>query len=215
MKVITTMLLLMILLTSYSLSAQTQIGVTAGVTFANVKAKIEDISLSPKSKTGFTAGLFADVPLSSNFSFQPALNFVQKGYEDEDDTYSDKLSYSYMEIPLNFVYSTKNNEGFFIGAGPSMAFGLSGKEKYVDKLDPSNSEDTKIKFGSGEEEIKRFELAANVLSGYKFANGFLFAVNYNLGLNNIQNGDANEIGTIKNRYFAVKLGYILSGNKSK
>ncbi len=69
MKVITTMLLLMILLTSYSLSAQTQIGVTAGVTFANVKAKIEDISLSPKSKTGFTAGLFADVPLSSNFSF--------------------------------------------------------------------------------------------------------------------------------------------------
>ena len=73
----------------------------------------------------------------------------------------------------------------------------------------------KIKFGSGDEEIKRFEFGANVLSGYKFANGFVFSANYNLGLNNIQNGNADDVGTIKNRYFAIKIGYLLSGNKRK
>ena len=212
MKTTTTLLVLMILLTSHSLTAQTKIGLTGGVTFANVTAKLQGISISPKMKTGFTAGLFTDFPLSANFSFQPALNFVQKGYSSKDETMTDKVSYSYAEVPLNFVY---NNKGFFIGAGPSMAFGLSGKEKFVDKEDPSQSGDTKLKFGSGDEEAKRFEFGANVLTGYKFVGGFMVSANYNLGLNNIQNGNSNEVGTIKNRYFAIKIGYIFSGAKKK
>lgn len=43
----------------------------------------------------------------------------------------------------------------------------------------------------------------------------MFSINYNLGLSNIQNGDASEDGTVKNRYFAIKIGYVLSGNKRK
>jgi len=202
----------MILLTSYSLTAQTKIGLTGGATFANVTAKLQGLSVSPKMRTGFTAGLFADCTLSSNFSFQPALNFVQKGYKSNDETMTDKVSYSYLEIPLNFVY---NNKGFFIGAGPSISSGLSGKEKFVDKEDPSGSGDTKIKFGSGDDEVKRFELGANVLAGYKFAGGFMVSANYNLGLNNIQNGNTSDVGTIKNKYFAVKIGYIFGGTKKK
>ena len=210
MKSTTTLLVLMILLTSHSLFGQTKIGLTGGVAFANVTAKLQGISISPKLKAGFTAGLFADFALSSNFSFQPAFNFVQKGYNEKDETSTDKVSYSYVEVPLNFIY---NSKGFFIGAGPSMAFGLSGKEKYVDKIDPTYSKNTKIKFGSGDEQIKRFELGANVLTGYKFSNGFMFSVNYNLGLSNIQNGNTSEVGTIKNRYFAIKIGFLVSGNK--
>jgi len=205
MKTTTTLLVLMILLTSHSLTAQTKIGLTGGATFANVTAKLQGISVSPKMRTGFTAGLFIDCPLSSGFSFQPALNFVQKGYKMNDETITDKVSYGYLEVPLNFVYDSK---GFFIGAGPSISSGLSGKEKF-------GSEDTKIKFGSGDDEIKRFEFGANVLTGYKFKGGFMVSANYNLGLNNIQNGNSTEVGTIKNRYFAVKIGYIFSGTKKK
>lgn len=131
MKSTTTLLVLMILLTSHSLSAQTKVGLTAGGSFSTITAKIEGVSISPKTRPGFTGGLFADFPLSSNFSFQPAFNFVQKGANEKDETFTDKVGYNYVEVPLNFVY---NNEGFFIGAGPSMAFGLSGKEKYVDKM---------------------------------------------------------------------------------
>ncbi len=212
MKSITILLVLMILLTAHSLTAQTKIGLTGGATFGNVTAKLQGISVSPKMRMGFTAGLFIDCPLSSGFSFQPALNFVQKGYKINDETMTDKVSYGYLEVPLNFVY---DNKGFFIGAGPSMSSGLSGKEKFVDKQNPSGSGETKIKFGSGNDEIKRFEFGANVLTGYKFKEGFMVSANYNLGLNNIQNGNSTEVGTIKNRYFAVKIGYIFSGTKKK
>ncbi|MEP7141506.1 MAG: porin family protein [Ferruginibacter sp.] len=164
----------------------------------------------PKTKTGFTGGLFVDIPINSNFSLQPALNFVQKGFSTKDETSTDKVKYSYAEIPLNFIY---NSQGFFIGAGPSMAFGIAGREKITDKSDPSNSSDDKIEFGSGDDQIKRFEFGANILTGYKFANGFIFSVNYNLGLNNIQIGNADDAGTIKNRYFAFKVGYVFGGNK--
>jgi outer membrane immunogenic protein len=129
MKSITTLMTLMILLTAFSLSAQTTIGFTAGASFANVTVKSGFISASPKSKTGITAGIIINAPLGSNFSFQPAVNFLQKGYKVKDETGTETVNFYYLEVPLNFVYSTKKNEGFFIGAGPSISYGISGKVK--------------------------------------------------------------------------------------
>ena len=207
----------MILLTSHFLTAQTTVGLTGCLSFANVTAKASGISVSAKMKPGFTGGLFINCPLSTNFSFQPALNFVQKGSKSSDETYEDKLTYNYLELPLNFVYNTS---GFFIGAGPSIASGLSGKEKYEDKQDPSYSGNTKVEFGSDDDQVKRFEFGANFLTGYKTAGGFLVSANYNLGLTNILNGTSDgsglfDGGTIKNKYFAIKIGYVFNGRKSK
>ena len=207
MKSITTLLMLMILLTSHSLSAQTKIGLTAGASFANLKAKAESISITSDLKPGITAGLFIDVPLSSNFSFQPALNFVQKGGSFKDDFETGKTTLNYLEVPLNFIYNTGTAEGFFIGAGPAMAYGFSGKEK-------SGSEATKIKFGSGDEELKAFEFSANAIAGYRFAKGFMISANYNLGLTSLANADS-EDGTLKNSYFAIKIGCLFNQSKSK
>ena len=134
----------------------------------------------------------------------------------KDESSSDKLILDYLEVPLNFVY---HNSGFFIGAGPSVAYGLSGKEKYTDKEDPSYSGDTKIKFGSDEEELKAFEFGVNALAGYRTTGGLMFSACYNLGLTDIQNTSNDnsffEVGKVKNKYFAVKIGYILSGKKRK
>lgn len=115
-------------------------------------------------------------------------------------------------MPLNFVYNTKSSGGFFIGAGPSIAYGISGMDKYTDKTDPSNSGNSKIKFGSGDDEIKPLDFGLNALAGYKFPGGFLISGNYNLGLSNLQNGGS-DAGTIKNNYFAIKLGYVFSSGK--
>jgi hypothetical protein len=216
MKSITIPMMSMILLTSYSLPAQTKIGFTAGASFANVTVKSEGISASPKLRAGITAGLLADCPLSTNFSFQPALNFVQKGYMVKDETGSEKVNFNYLEVPLNFVYSTNRNGGFFIGAGPSIAYGVSGKDKL--NVNGMPDENNKIKFGSGEDKVKAFDPGANVLAGYKFAGGFMVSGNYTLGLSNIANGSNNNpdgTGTIKNRYFSVKIGYMFGGNKHK
>lgn len=216
MKSITIPMVLMILLASYSLSAQTKIGFTAGASFANVTVKSEGISASPKSRTGITGGLFVECPLSANFSFQPALNFVQKGYKVKDETGTETVNFNYLELPLNFVYNTKKNEGFFIGAGPSIAYGISGKDK-LDFTDPGMpDQDLKIKYGSGMDRIKEFDFGVNAVAGYKFKGGFMISGNYTLGLNKINNDDGSgNDGTIKNRYFAIKIGYVFGGTKHK
>jgi hypothetical protein len=208
MKTISTTLVLMILLTTVTVSAQkTSVGFTAGATFSKVKAKADNISLSSDFKPGFTAGIIIDVPLSTNLSFQPALNYTQKGGTFKEEGETDKMTLNYLEIPLNFIYSTGANQGFFVGAGPALSYGLSGKEKFSD---PSIVEPTKIKFGSDDEELKPFEFSANIISGYRFAKGFMLSANYNLGLTSLANADSDE-GTLKNSYFAIKVGCLLNG----
>lgn len=213
----TFLMLLLILITAFSLSAQTTIGFTAGVSFANVTAKSQGISASLKLKTGFTAGIILNAPLSANFSFQPALNFVQKGYKIKDDAGTETVNLNYLEVPLNFVYSTKKNEGFFIGAGPSLAYGISGKDKvkYAGNGMPDDNE--KVKFGSGADEVKEFDFGINAIAGYRLASGFMVSANYNLGLSKINNDDGSgeEDGTIKNKYFSIKIGYTFGKKRNK
>ena len=216
MKSVKARMMLMILLASYAASAQTKIGLTAGATFANVMVKSEGISGSPKEKTGFTAGLMVNAPLSSNFCFQPALNFVQKGYIVKDQTGTEKAMINYLEVPLNFIYTVNKEAGFFIGAGPSFSYGISGTDKFTFSGNGMPPTSDKINFGKGAEEVKPFDMGANILAGYLFRGGFLISGNYNFGLSKINNDDGSGgDGTIKNRYFAIKLGYMFGGDKRK
>ncbi|KAA9039577.1 PorT family protein [Ginsengibacter hankyongi] len=218
MKSISLLMTLMILLTASLLSAQTKVGIQAGASFANVTIKAAGISISPKLKTGITAGLFLDVPLSENFGFQPALNFVQKGYEIKDGTVKDHVNLNYIEVPLNFVYNAGKSHGFFIGAGPSIALGLSGRDKYTDSDFPDDNSNDKVKFGSDTDELKQMDLGANAMAGYKSAGGFIISANYNLGFTDISNGDQtnpDEQGTIKNKYFSIRISFMFGGNKHK
>ncbi len=209
MKSISFLMTLMILLTAFSLSAQTSVGFNAGATFSNVTIKSGFISASPKSKTGITVGIAADAPLSANFSFQPVLNFVQKGYMIKDETGKETVNFNYLVVPLNFVYYTEKNEGFFIGAGPSLAYGISGKDKYTATGMPDDNQ--KIKFGSAVDEVKAFEFGVNGLAGYRLKGGFVISGNYNLGLSKLNNDDGSgDAGTIKNKYFSIKIGYFLN-----
>ena len=216
MKSIKIPMMLMTLLASYSLSAQTKIGLTAGASFANITVKAEGISGSPKEKTGFTAGILLNAPLSTNFSFQPALNFVQKGYIVKDETGTEKVMLNYLEVPLNFVYNTQKNEGFFIGAGPSISYGISGRDKFTYSGSGMPPTSEKVKFGKDGEEVKPFDVGANIMAGYLFMGGFMISGNYNFGLSKINNDDdSGGNGTIRNRYFAIKVGYVFGGNKKK
>jgi hypothetical protein len=205
----------MILLLSFTSKAQTSLGIMAGASFANVKISSGGFSASPKMKMGLTAGLMLDAPLSKDFHFQPGLNFVQKGYKAKDDLSKETFTINYLELPLNFVYYSN---GFFAGAGPYVAYGTSGTDKteYTDGSTPDDKE--KIKFGSGEEEVKSMDLGANFTAGYKTKSGFLITANYTLGLSNIGNTGADGSAvkeTIKNNCFGIKVGYMFGGSHKK
>lgn len=195
-----------------ALSAQTRFGINAGAVLANLKGEEGGEEQELDSKIGITAGIRADVALSENFRFRPGLNFVQKGGKEEFDFLGTEIKSSitlnYLELPLNFVYNAPAGNGkFFIGAGPVFGFGLSGKNK-VESGGEEQTED--VNFGDGEDELKSFEFAGNVLAGYECASGLYFQANYNPGFSNLSNMPDSEL---KTTYFGLRIGYFFGADK--
>lgn len=197
-----------------SLSAQSRFGVNAGIIFSNMKSEENGGNEETlETKTGMTIGIRAAVPLTENISFRPGLNFMQKGGKEKFDFLGQEIettiNLGYLELPLNFVYSTTDagSGRFFAGLGPVLSYGISGKAKV--KTDGQEDEED-INFGDAEDELKPFEFSGNVLAGYELANGVYLQVNYSLGFSNISNSTD---GTLKNNYFGVRIGYFFGGEK--
>jgi hypothetical protein len=187
-------------------SAQTSFGVHVDGVLSNMEYKETGYSFKPDSKFGWKAGLVADVPLASTFAFMPQLNVVSKGAKMNYGSSSSTINLTYVELPLNFVYTSG---GFFGGVGPNIAFGIGGKEK------SDGSPDTKVKFdgkandGSDENaHLKALDFGGQAIAGYKLASGLFFNVHYNLGFSNI----ASDQGlSVKNKYFGFGVGYFFGG----
>jgi len=202
----------------FSTAQNARFGFTAGSVFANYKAKYDQIEISGKSKTGFTAGMLVDFPMGEKISFQPALNFVQKGTKDEEDFGNGSFAktstnINYLEMPMNFLFNASGNAGtFFVGGGPSFSFAISGKSKYEDE---TGSESGDLEFGNDpdNDDMKGFDFGANMLAGYRFPNGLILSAGYNAGLSNLMPGGS-EDGTLKSNYFGVKIGFLLKGKSS-
>lgn len=190
-----------------AISQKTSFGIEAGTSLANIHVKYSGGSIDAKEKIGITAGVTADVPLAHNFSFRPALNFVQKGYKYSDIDYTDKLTLNYIEISMNVLFKPKmSGLQFFVGAGPSVAFALSGKEK---ENDYGTITTYKVEFGNNEDEddMKGVDFGANLITGIQLRNGFLVSINYDLGINNLLPGNPDE-GSLKSKYWGFKIGYM-------
>lgn len=186
-------------------SQKAQIGFTAGSTLANYKFEADGEDQSGDSKAGFTAGVIVNLPAGKNFMIQTGIHWVGKGTKDEEDGHTASLTTNSIEIPVNFLY--RSNGGFFIGAGPSASFAVSGKAK-VDDVSAD------LHFGnSDDDDMKGFDFGANVVTGYQSPGGFMVAANYNQGFSNLVPGDAGN-SSIKSHYFGIRLGYVLKGKKS-
>lgn len=108
---------------------------------------------------------------------------------------------------------TQNRIWILAGGGPSLSFGISGTSK-AESGGTKTSE--KVKFGNSDnDDMKSFDLGANILAGYQFKKGFLIAANYNIGLSNLAPGSDPDKGKLKSSYFGIKLGYVLNNAGSK
>lgn len=204
MKTIITAVVLILLM--YAANAQkARIGLTAGSALSNYRVKAGGEDQTADSRLGFTAGIIANLPAGKNFMIQTGANWVQKGSEYEEDFGKVALTVSSIEIPVNFMYTSKG--GFFAGAGPSASFAVSGKLK-------ANDVSEKLNIGSSEDDnIRGFDFGANVVTGYQFQSGLMIAANFNQGFSNLMPGSSDN-GSVKSHYFGIRLGYVLKGKKS-
>ena len=53
------------------LSQKTRVGVSGGITIANMTGTVGGVKLNDDSQTGISLGMFVDAPLSNHFSVQP------------------------------------------------------------------------------------------------------------------------------------------------
>lgn len=208
MKKLSIILVMTVFTATVTFAQIARFGVNAGVVFASGIQKDGNTTETSKTRTGFTAGFMGDIVLTEKFSFQPGINFIQKGGKESSTTFGitieSNTTLNYLELPLNVVYNTPAGGGyFFAGLGPVLGYGMNGKAKIKSSLGETTQD---VKFGSGADEVKPFEFSGNVLAGYELSNGIFITANYNMGISNLIN-DAPSNTSSKNRYFGIKLGY--------
>jgi hypothetical protein len=186
------------------------LGVNAGVNFFNQTMKsngnkVDDL----KMLTGFHIGVDYEIGVAPDFYFAPGLVFATKGAKIQEDflgeEYTSKWGLNYLEVPLNLVYKPVLGTGnLIVNFGPYLGYGIGGKVK-AEFGDEDFEED--INFGSGEDDdLKPFDMGANIGFGYQLGMGLSFKLNAQLGLINIlPDGDSDNL--VKNNGFAFSVGY--------
>ena len=183
--------------------AQTSFGIHGDAIFAKEKIKAGGITITGDDRSSWKAGLISNVPITHQFAFMPQLNILSKGTRLNFQGSKGESKLTYLELPLNFVYTSN---GFFAGLGPVLSYGLSGKEE-------SDGVTTDVKF-DGEanptddnSHYKAFEFGGDVLAGYKLQNGLFFNAFYNWGFSSIY---PSSEATVKNQYFGFGIGYFFN-----
>lgn len=223
MKKFFTVFFILAAFTSLSM-AQVQLGLQAGVNFADVSIDPipEGISLETSMKTGF---LFGGVVF---YSFSPILGlqlepaYIQRGakvdesYTEEGITFKaeETLTADYIDVPL--LLKASFGEGSvkpYLMAGASVAFQLGDVEIEIDKA-TLDGEDITDQIPS---DLKKQKVESNSPDFLlNFGGGVLFPLGqvnifiegqYNLGLTNLNN-EPDDDTEIKNKGIQVKAGVL-------
>jgi hypothetical protein len=162
------------------------------------------------TKTGFTVGIGVDAPIGSHFSFNPSVNYRQKGnllQENANVKVNNALRYA--EMPLTFLYHVSGNKagGFYFGVGPYASFNVPSKRTTEIKKTGKKSY-TDITFGATlENDFKGVDYGVNGVAGWKFGKVFTFNAFYDYGIRNIS---PREGGEMNNRSFGVQFGFFFN-----
>jgi len=181
------------------------------------------VPVSNSYLAGFHAGGLVDIRFDA-FSIQPGVLFSTKGgnsfasfsesFAGQTFTASGKVktTLNYVEAPLNFIYRLDAGDGnIFIGAGPYLGIGISGKSVTNSNINGTPSTASQdLKFGSGPDDIKNPDFGINGLIGYQLNFGLTISAGYGLGL--VTSSGTNGSG--KNQGYSFSLAYFLNGGKN-
>jgi hypothetical protein len=194
----------------------TTVGIRAGLISSGIRGDASDnLSqliektngiIQTADRTGFFAGVNADIPLAKNFSVEPGLYYAQKGYDLKGDFNIKGLDFlganakaslqtQYIDMP---VLLKGNFGGLQIFAGPQISYlaganlkttaGLLGVDLLNKTVDATN-------------QFNRWDAGLTGGIGYQFTNGLNIMASYDYGLMKM---DANENVKAYNR--GIKLG---------
>ncbi len=199
--------------------AQMKFGIQAGLNESKYteKESMNGVVLSPdfKYKTGFRVGVVADFELKKNLSLQPSISYVTNGTKFTFGTGTDAVSLDMnvnsIEVPINLNYKMKH---WFIGAGPYMAFNMSGKGTVSS---PDTSYTKSLSFGTDStNSLRKLDIGLGANVGYQFDNGIFLKVHLQTSLLNLAPKNPTVDGvtvTERNTNFGFTAGYYFKTKK--
>ncbi|HVG41869.1 MAG TPA: porin family protein [Chitinophagaceae bacterium] len=215
------------LLLSTLLHAQSGTQLRGGLNLANISVTDNGRVDDAKMLTSFQVGFIKDISLSKFASIQPGVLFTgkgsktQRGEETSANYYKSTFNPYYIEVPVTLVLKAPlgSGSGFFVGAGPYAAIGVSGKNKVEGKslgigfrsernIDFSNDDPTTLNYeeGAGFGIVKRFDYGLNGTAGIE-GKSIVLGANYGLGLAKLQSGgNSSEDHNNKHRILSVFVG---------
>ena len=226
---IVTLSMAALLLATGAMAQSTQI--KAGINLANISRTDDGRVDEANQLTSFHVGVVGDLPIGSVLSFQPGILFTGKGAKTQSgDASTNNYSKAttnpfYIEVPANLVFKAPigTNAKFFVGAGPYLGVGISGKTKIVTErpllgkseierdITFSDDDPTTLDYeeGAGFGIMRRFDYGFNGLAGIE-GKSIVLGVNYGLGMAKLQSGaNNNEDNNNKHRVLSVSIGFKL------
>lgn len=169
----------------------------------NIKGGIDFSGLTSlgeaKSEIGFHIGTVYDLPLSSNFYFQPGLLFTSNGFKFKENFVIKKANVSMyaFEIPLILSFRPKitNDLKLLTDFGFYTRYGLFGTKKY-------EFIDNSIKKESSYNVYNRSDFGLNLGIGLSY-NKISIIGNYQVGFTNAEK----NVNAIKHKKIRLSIGY--------
>lgn len=204
-------LVLALAVAASSLTFAQQFGAKAGM---NVSSLSNDADLSDqKSKIGFNAGVFMNLPLGADFSIQPELIYTQYGSKSDytlptptpsgivNQNYSASTHLDYIALPVMIQYNVLPQ--FYLEAGPELGLSVTAKNKV--KNESTNT--TLAESDNFKDDINGFNVGIGLGAGYYFTDNIGVTARYVAGLTDIAEDRPSGSSSIKNNVFQVGLAY--------
>lgn len=227
-----------LLLTASAAQAQVTLGPRVGLNLSTVAVDLKDAGdeFDPESRIGGQVGVALNVPMGK-LALQPALLISQKGFTAQEKSTAQyktsleqKMRLTYLEVPLNLVFTTGGTEGFQVFAGPYLGVGVGGRYSikgswsYNDGFFRDNGtvdESGDVKFASQYPKsnnsdnayFRTLDAGLNAGLGYKLK-AFQVQLGYGLGLGNIIPNDEDgkePDDKLHNRGFQLTASYFFGG----
>jgi len=196
------------LLLCFSFFAQAQIGIKAGLNFANVS---KASSINSSSRSGFHAGILFAPASKKIIGSRTELLFSRQGYDYKTSTNSGKVSLDYIMLPQSMSINITKFVSLLVGA--QMAFLVNAKADTTTSNGSTNSYEEIMDF------YNRFDYGFGVGAEIHPFKGLLVGAKYNISLGKLykdaQSGQMPSFASIdaKNNLVQIFAGWKFGKNK--
>lgn len=189
-------LVLGLALTMGTLSFAQSFGAKAGM---NVSTITDDVDMDQKSKVGYYAGVFVNLPVATEFSIQPEVFYNNLGAKYTALNQTAKLNLDYITVPVMLQYNATPE--FYLEAGPEFGFLVNSKVK---------SDNAAIEsLGNAifdKDNLNSFNFGVGIGAGYYFTKNVGLSARYVAGFTDFTKDNSNVTTNSKNRNNTFQVG---------